>query len=186
MKRLLSLKDSSRCLSRFAVTMPSLTLPSVPRYVPPPLTKESCMYLFSFSITGYTTVVITVEYADLAFIDFSKLGTPEGRAELATQVRDALSVQGFFYVINHGLTQAQVCSMLVTKKTLSVLCLAVERADFRHWRCAVYSSVGRGEASVSIKNQRDGIIPRVQIPTVLGLWSIQRLVIRLFMEIIAG
>ncbi|EED80261.1 predicted protein [Postia placenta Mad-698-R] len=87
--------------------MPSLTLPSVPRYVPPPLTKESCMYLFSFSITGYTTVVITVEYADLAFIDFSKLGTPEGRAELATQVRDALSVQGFFYVINHGLTQAQ-------------------------------------------------------------------------------
>lgn len=89
MKRLLSLKDSSRFLSRFAVTMPSLTLPSVPRYVPPPLTKES------------------LEYADLAFIDFSKLGTPEGRAELATQVRDALSVQGFFYVINHGLTQAQ-------------------------------------------------------------------------------
>lgn len=69
--------------------MPSLTLPPVPRYVPPAVTKES------------------LAYADLAFIDLSKMDTPEGRAELTTEVRNALNVQGFFYVINHGLTQAE-------------------------------------------------------------------------------
>ncbi|OSX57459.1 hypothetical protein POSPLADRAFT_1157104, partial [Postia placenta MAD-698-R-SB12] len=67
--------------------MPSLTVPQVPRHVAPPPTKEN------------------LEYADLAIIDFAKVHTPEGRAELALEVRDALSVQGFFYIINHGLTQ---------------------------------------------------------------------------------
>ncbi|EED80272.1 predicted protein, partial [Postia placenta Mad-698-R] len=52
-----------------------------------------------------------VEYADLAFIDLSKMDTPEGRAELTAEVRNALNVQGFFYVINHGLTQAEASRM---------------------------------------------------------------------------
>jgi isopenicillin N synthase-like dioxygenase len=49
-----------------------------------------------------------VEYADLAIIDLSKAGTLEGRFELAKDVREALRNQGFFYVVNHGYTLAQV------------------------------------------------------------------------------
>lgn len=50
-----------------------------------------------------------MEWADLPIIDLSKASTPEGRAELAPQVRDAMRTFGFMYVVNHGLTQAQVC-----------------------------------------------------------------------------
>ena len=51
-----------------------------------------------------------MEFADLAIIDLSKAATPEGRAELALQTREALASVGFFYVINHGYTPAQVRS----------------------------------------------------------------------------
>lgn len=49
-----------------------------------------------------------MEYADLAIIDFSKASTPEGRLELSAQVAEAMNKEGFFYVINHGYSQAQV------------------------------------------------------------------------------
>ena len=49
-----------------------------------------------------------MDYAELAIIDLSKAQTPEGRAELAMLARDAMREHGFFYVINHGLTQEQV------------------------------------------------------------------------------
>ncbi|EMD36736.1 hypothetical protein CERSUDRAFT_155002 [Gelatoporia subvermispora B] len=71
------------------LAMPSVTVPQVPRYEPAPPTNEP------------------LEYADLAMVDLSKVKTPEGRAELAAQVREAMTTIGFFYVINHGLTQAQ-------------------------------------------------------------------------------
>jgi len=51
---------------------------------------------------------LTVEYADLAIIDISKAGTEEGRAALAIEVREALLKHGFFYVVNHGYSEAQV------------------------------------------------------------------------------
>ncbi|KZT08214.1 Clavaminate synthase-like protein [Laetiporus sulphureus 93-53] len=69
--------------------MPSIVLPPVPHYVRPAPTKEP------------------LDYADLIILDFSKVHTPDGRAELALQVRQAMSEQGFFYIINHGYTQAQ-------------------------------------------------------------------------------
>ncbi|KAG0703539.1 Clavaminate synthase-like protein [Suillus ampliporus] len=69
--------------------MPSLTLPYVPHYVAAPPTKE---YL---------------EYADLAIIDISKAATEEGRTALAIELREALLNHGFFYVVNHGYSQAQ-------------------------------------------------------------------------------
>ncbi|EMD36735.1 hypothetical protein CERSUDRAFT_123796 [Gelatoporia subvermispora B] len=69
--------------------MPATLLPRIPLYEPAPATNEP------------------LEFADLAVIDLSKAGTPEGRADLAVQVRDAMSTQGFFYVINHGLTSSQ-------------------------------------------------------------------------------
>ncbi|KAF4579728.1 hypothetical protein EYR40_000094 [Pleurotus pulmonarius] len=73
--------------------MPGVTLPVAPRYSPAPPTSED------------------IEYADLAIIDISKAATPEGRAELAITVREAMTNVGFFYVINHGYDQAQVDRM---------------------------------------------------------------------------
>jgi isopenicillin N synthase-like dioxygenase len=49
-----------------------------------------------------------VDYADLPILDFSKLTNPEAHAELAIQARDAMTAHGFFYVVNHGYTPAQV------------------------------------------------------------------------------
>ncbi|OCH85893.1 Clavaminate synthase-like protein [Obba rivulosa] len=73
--------------------MPSLTLPQIPHYVPAPGTSEP------------------LEYADLVVIDLAKAKSPEGRAELAVQVHDAMITQGFFYVVNHGLTPVQNARM---------------------------------------------------------------------------
>lgn len=58
-----------------------------------------------------------VDYADLAIIDLSKASTPEGRAQLANEVRDAMRDNGFFYVINHGYTQEQVIQFLHSSLT---------------------------------------------------------------------
>ena len=52
--------------------------------------------------------IYLVDYADLAIIDLGKASTLEGRRELAVQVREAMSTVGFFYIVNHGLTRAQV------------------------------------------------------------------------------
>ena len=52
---------------------------------------------------------LLVEWADLPVIDLAKAQTPEGRVELAPLVRDAMHTQGFFYVVNHGYTDVQVC-----------------------------------------------------------------------------
>ncbi|KAI0760890.1 Clavaminate synthase-like protein [Trametes elegans] len=69
--------------------MPATTLPSIPHYVAAPPTQEE------------------LEWADLPVIDISKAATPEGRAELAPRVRDAMRTQGFLYIVNHGYTEAQ-------------------------------------------------------------------------------
>ncbi|KAG2362912.1 hypothetical protein BDR07DRAFT_1450951 [Suillus spraguei] len=69
--------------------MPSLTQPECAHYIPPPETKED------------------LQFADLPIIDLSKTHTPEGRADLYPQLRDALRTHGFLYAINHGYTQAQ-------------------------------------------------------------------------------
>ncbi|KAG2364250.1 hypothetical protein BDR07DRAFT_1608275 [Suillus spraguei] len=57
--------------------MSSLTLPECAHYIPPPETKEE------------------LEFADLPIIDLSKVHTPEGRAELYPQLRDALRTMAF-------------------------------------------------------------------------------------------
>ncbi|KAH7915952.1 Clavaminate synthase-like protein [Hygrophoropsis aurantiaca] len=69
--------------------MPSLITSQPPHYTPAPPTKEA------------------LDYADLAIIDLSKAATPEGRAELAQELKAAFLTHGFFFVINHGYTQAQ-------------------------------------------------------------------------------
>ncbi|KAI0816850.1 hypothetical protein BC628DRAFT_1424223 [Trametes gibbosa] len=70
--------------------MPAPTLPSVPHYTPAAPTKED------------------LDWAPLPVIDFAEVGTPEGRAALGAQVREAMRTYGFLYIVNHGYTQAQV------------------------------------------------------------------------------
>ncbi|KAK2460814.1 hypothetical protein APHAL10511_007284 [Amanita phalloides] len=69
--------------------MPSVILPEIPHYVHAPATQKQ------------------LDFADLPIIDLAKAGTPEGRAALAVQTRDAMTAHGFFYVINHGYTPEQ-------------------------------------------------------------------------------
>ncbi|KZT08200.1 Clavaminate synthase-like protein [Laetiporus sulphureus 93-53] len=69
--------------------MPSVDSPPAPRHARPPPTKEP------------------LDYADLSIIDFSHIRHSEGRMKLALQVREAMTTQGFFYVVNHGYTQRQ-------------------------------------------------------------------------------
>ncbi|KAJ7620241.1 hypothetical protein FB45DRAFT_929776 [Roridomyces roridus] len=76
-------------LSHTPSTMPSLTVPHVPHYTHPAATQQE------------------LDYADLAIIDLSKAGDAQGRVELAAQVREAMKTQGFFYIVNHGYTEAQ-------------------------------------------------------------------------------
>jgi isopenicillin N synthase-like dioxygenase len=70
--------------------MPSLTVPQVSHYEPAPVTE------------------VPLDYADLAIIDFGNSNTLEGRAQLALQVREAMSNQGFFYVVGHGYSKEQM------------------------------------------------------------------------------
>lgn len=90
--------------------MPATTIPSIPHYVPAPPTSENCKLLFAFccDLLWLTSVGPVVEWADLPLIDISKAATPEGRAELAPRVRDAMRTKGFIYIINHGYTESQV------------------------------------------------------------------------------
>jgi isopenicillin N synthase-like dioxygenase len=52
---------------------------------------------------------MTVDWADLAVIDLSKAATVEGRQSFSKMICEAMTTNGFFYVINHGYTPEQVC-----------------------------------------------------------------------------
>ncbi|PIL28628.1 hypothetical protein GSI_08670 [Ganoderma sinense ZZ0214-1] len=69
--------------------MSEQSIPQVAHYERAPETKEE------------------IEYAVVPIIDFANVHTPEGRAQLAPQVRDAMRTYGFMCIVNHGLTQAQ-------------------------------------------------------------------------------
>jgi len=69
--------------------MPGTVLSQIPHLERLPVTQEN------------------LDYANLIVIDLAEASTLEGRMELAIKVRDAMSTQGFFCVINHGLTQTQ-------------------------------------------------------------------------------
>ncbi|OJK03728.1 hypothetical protein ASPACDRAFT_22765 [Aspergillus aculeatus ATCC 16872] len=49
-----------------------------------------------------------LDYADLVTLDLSLFETPEGRARLAEQLKQAAHEVGFFYITNFGLTQDQI------------------------------------------------------------------------------
>ena len=65
----------------------------------------------SESLAGKTAILIhtiTVDWAESPVVDLSIAASPEGREILMPLVRDAMHTHGFMYVINHGLTPAQV------------------------------------------------------------------------------
>ncbi|KAF5392916.1 hypothetical protein D9757_000813 [Collybiopsis confluens] len=74
-------------------TMPSLTTPLLPHYEPAPVTKEP------------------LDYAQLPIVDLSQFADPAARSQLINQVRSAMVQHGFFYIINHGLSSAQIARM---------------------------------------------------------------------------
>ncbi|KAJ8083105.1 hypothetical protein PM082_008974 [Marasmius tenuissimus] len=66
----------------------SAQLPPVPRYIPAQPTKEP------------------LDFADLPIIDLAQARTnPTAAAE---QVRDAMTTQGFLYIVNHGLSTSEM------------------------------------------------------------------------------
>lgn len=54
-----------------------------------------------------------MEWADLAVIDLSLADTPAGIQELAKLAVEAMTREGFFYVVNHGYTSEQVLAFSV-------------------------------------------------------------------------
>ncbi len=95
-------------VQRDIAIMPGTTLPPVPHYEPPSPTKEDGEQFGSVNTFMTLTNAAAVDWAEFPLIDLSKAQTAEGRAELAPIVRDAMRTYGFLYVVNHGLSQAQV------------------------------------------------------------------------------
>ena len=99
-------------LAETSSAMPVAVATSLPQYRRIPSTKEDRTTFFlqmPWSVTdSYLVYRHTVEYAGLPVIDLSKADSYEGRVELAKGVTEAMTTIGFFYIINHGLTQAQV------------------------------------------------------------------------------
>ncbi len=58
-------------------------------------------------IESYLSLV--VDYADLPIIDLSKSPRPD-------EVRKAMETHGFFYVVGHGLSPIDVCSLFQTNR----------------------------------------------------------------------
>ena len=109
-----------------------------------------------------------MDYADLAVIDMSKMNTPEGLAETVKQARDAMRDIGFFYVINHGISQEKVGRL-----GLIYLCMCAH-ADLRlaptddRYRGPRFQQ-GLGLREKAVRRQHEGgDVPRLQVAQVLG------------------
>ncbi|KAH8699106.1 Clavaminate synthase-like protein [Talaromyces proteolyticus] len=71
--------------------MPGQKLPEVDHFVPVEPSKEP------------------IEFVELKVLDFSKYNDgPEARKQLAEEVRQAMTTQGFFTIINHGISQSEI------------------------------------------------------------------------------
>lgn len=66
------------------------------------------------TIASFSTT--TVDYADLPIIDLSQAHDADGRRKLASQVTAAMSTLGFFYIINHGYSAAEVRDGVVSTR----------------------------------------------------------------------
>ena len=59
-----------------------------------------------------------LDWADLITIDLSRFDSPGGKQALAKQLKTAISTVGFFYVINFGLSEAEVDSQFALCKAI--------------------------------------------------------------------
>ncbi|ORY14878.1 hypothetical protein BCR34DRAFT_644607 [Clohesyomyces aquaticus] len=59
-----------------------------------------------------------LDYADMMTLDISLFDTPDGKQQLAKQLRTAISTLGFFYVTNFGLTPSAVDSQFEIAQSL--------------------------------------------------------------------
>jgi len=59
-----------------------------------------------------------LDWADLITIDLSKFDQPGGKQELAKQLKHAISTVGFFYIVNFGLSEAEVDNQFALAKAI--------------------------------------------------------------------
>lgn len=152
------------------LTMPSLTSPETPRYVPAAETQADCMSLITILAISLADLPIAVDYADLAIIDLAKAGTPEGRAELTVEVCDAMKNQGFFYAINHGYTPSQVTTIITSMQTVRFTSM-LDSKNFRYSGNPFFPREPGGERAIRRENEGNWFIPRLQTSSILGQCS---------------
>ena len=105
-------------------------------------------------------VSFTVDFADLPIIDLSKTANPEDRLALAQQVCDAMSNHGFFYVVNHGLTPAQVSRLSLSLNVSFIF--RGDGTDVRHSRYPFFESQRRREEDICGEDEGDWFVSRIQ------------------------
>ncbi len=88
--------------------------------------RNSILLVRVASHVAILTLVCAVGWADFPIVGISKAQTPEGRVELAPVMRDAMRTYGFMYVVNHGLSQAQVSVPRPSFGIAMMLILAVQ------------------------------------------------------------
>ena len=121
--------------------------PPLPHYNPAPAAKEDGEH-FGVTRWKYLAILIhsiLVDWAEIPVVDLSIAVSPEGREILMPLVRDAMHTHGFMYVIDHGLTPAQV--WVFNSRSSTVRCHTAfdlsgnpESANLSYRRHPVYSS----------------------------------------------
>jgi isopenicillin N synthase-like dioxygenase len=59
-----------------------------------------------------------LDWADLVTLDLSQFDAPGGKAKLAAQLKEAIHSIGFFYLVNFGLSQAEVDQQFCLAKSI--------------------------------------------------------------------
>ncbi|KAL1409166.1 hypothetical protein Q8F55_005996 [Vanrija albida] len=109
-----------------------------------------------------------LDWADLPTIDLSLNATPEGRAQLAETLIDALRTKGFFYVTNFGISQAEVDSQFAIGDQFYGLPLAEKLQyvpDLENGEYNGYRPAGRRVLSSGVPDRVEVYnIPKPEVP----------------------
>ncbi|OOF90424.1 hypothetical protein ASPCADRAFT_10657 [Aspergillus carbonarius ITEM 5010] len=85
-----------------------------------------------------------LDWADLRTLDLSKFDKPGGKQELAAELTKAIEDVGFFYVVNHGITEEDIDTQFAIAKSCLFLSneeksqyrAALEEGDYNGWKPA--------------------------------------------------
>jgi len=120
----------------------------------------------SFQYTHVQETKEDLDWADLATIDLSKFGTPEGKKELAQTLIDAVRTKGFFYVTNFGISQDKVDRQFALGQAFYELPLEVKEEytpDLENGVYNGYRPAGRRVVGGGLKDQTEVYnIPKFQ------------------------